>query len=748
MNKNRFSTKSLCQAVHEEGCQRKRDAISNQAFETMEKGKKWENISCRLLGVLLAGAVITEPVYADEQEGEYVDSALIEEVIVTAQKREQSITDIPMSVSVLTGDILRDQGAATLKDIQYAIPSLQVTEQGSDGSSRITLRGISPPGSGLPTVGQYLNEVPVNTEVSGFGLTVPYFDIERIEVLRGPQGTLYGEGSVGGTVRTLTRMPTSDGLDGEVNISGTEVDEGGLGYKLSAASNLPLNSDQFAARVAGYYEEKAGYIDSPRFGDDINEIDRWAVRTSFVWTPAETVEVSLVYQHLESEGNGNNFSDKNYQTNLFIANPSSSDEYDFANLVVVVDFGFMEFTSSTGWIDRETDRTPDLTTLFTRIGNTVPGAGAFATLGDVINFTTNESESYHQEFRFSGEAEGGAFWQLGASYRDSESFTTINTQAQIDPFGLNAIGLLGGPSKLSRDSWAIYVDYAYPLAEDWEFNIGARHYEDTRSTDSAITTFGSLAPFNDSVDNKKLTGRISLKWEYSEDHNAYISAAQGFRSGGLQFTPVPGVDNGFGPEELTAYELGFKGSFPRQALTYDLTLFFNDYDDIQVFVPNIFQLQAFGNAGSAEMQGFDLSISWAPIDNLALTASYGYNDHEYKDPGVTHNAGDPIDFVSESTSSFSADYSWNLTGDLQGHVRADYQRADAYQNSEGIAVSFSDSLDIVNLRIGVKSDGWNAYLVAENLSKEDGVIFPVRANDAEPVVNHPRSIGLAVQVQF
>lgn len=678
------------------------------------------------------------------------EEEVMEEIIVTAQGRDQSTLDVPIAVTAMDGELLKDVGANSLKDVQYMIPGLQITEQNGNGSDRITLRGVSPPGNNQPTVGRYFEETPINSEITQFGITLPFFDIERVEVLRGPQGTLYGEGSVGGTVRTITRKPTIGEIDGELELSGVNVDDGDTGYSFKGAGNLPIDSDTFAVRIAGMYEDTPGYIDTPRFGDDVNSAETWAVRTNILWQPSDAVDIALMYQHLDSEADGNQYSLPGYSSNLYVLDPASFDEYDLANLVIDIDLGFADLTSSTGWLDRETFSSPDLSNVF--VGPLNAGLGIpVDQINDIVGNLEQTNELLFQELRLSSATENGGFWQVGISYRETETVVENNV-ASVE--GLPILGtavLLGGPINQDIEAMAIYGDYSFPVSETLELTIGGRYFEDERDVFNPLVFFFQPLLVDEIVDNDAFTGRAAVTWRHTENHMAYLSVSEGFRSGGAQLIDVQVLPLTYDPEELMAYELGFKGNFNTDVLQYELVFFFIDYENVQTFEPNPLSLQAFGNGGEAEMTGYELSLVWQPIENLFISGTYGYNDNEYTEPGLTHEEGDPLDYVSEVTSSASVDYQWAIgNAGLRGHFRIDFQHADAYQYSlaPGAAVFNNDTLDIFNVRFGVQGNNWGAYLFADNVNDENGIVFPAAAQDREPVLQRPRTMGLTFRRSF
>lgn len=303
----------------------------------------------RLVFATLLAFVPLTAVLAEE-----AGDSIVEEIVVTAQKREQSLMEVPMSISALTADDVATMGAVNLADIQFKIPSLFIGSLGGI-TETIRIRGISPPDSLLPTVGRLVDEMTINAETSGYGLSFPLVDIERVEVLKGPQGTLYGEGSISGTVKYLTRNPTAGEIDGIFEFSGRTVDDGSEGYRGWVAGNLPFGSDVFGVRLAAFFEESPGWVDSSLFGDDANTLERWLIRAKAVFTPSEQFTASLMWESQENEVAILGYSDLNFYSNEYFPVPSET-IYDMANLILKWDLGNVSITSSTGYQDRNFHR--------------------------------------------------------------------------------------------------------------------------------------------------------------------------------------------------------------------------------------------------------------------------------------------------------------------------------------------------------------------------------------------------------
>ena len=297
------------------------------------------------------------------------ESRALEEVIVTAQKREQNILEIPFAVSVIGEDEIKARGALDIKDLQYSIPGLSITNN-LPGQDRVQIRGASSDvGLGSPTVGRYLDEVSVNSDATQRALDIPLLDIQRVEVLRGPQGTLYGAGSIGGTIRFITNSADLTETSGEIGVGFNSVDGGGEGYELNGVVNLPLIEDKLALRIVASTEKLAGWIDNTATGEsDINEADRTFVRAKLQFQPNERFNASLMWMHydLDQDNNNHELSESGFDL-LNVDNRGATDarsvttpfatpltdEWDLLNLTLNFETENANIISSTGYLDRD-----------------------------------------------------------------------------------------------------------------------------------------------------------------------------------------------------------------------------------------------------------------------------------------------------------------------------------------------------------------------------------------------------------
>ena len=738
------------------------------------------NNRCKFSGAALAAAfliVLQSPAgqAASDDEGE----ALVEEIIVSAQKREQALKDVPMAVSAVTAEDIEAVGAVDINAIQYLVPSLTISNLGGV-SETMRIRAISPPGSGVPTVGRYIDETMVDVETAGYGIDFPLVDLERVEVLKGPQGTLYGGGSISGTVKYVTKGPTPGETDGAFELSGRTVNKGSEGIRAFVAGNLPVASETFGLRLAGYWEDAPGWVDNAFGGKDANSLDRWFVRAKALWQPNESFEASLLYQHYESELPSLQFSGLDYSSNYFVPYPNRMN-YEFANLVLDWDLGPASVLSSTGYQHRTVFTSVDVGGYKAIIENTpIPGTQIYPYAGTtdwareilVPNPVTNIGysldqllEAFSQEVRVSGQAGERLFWSLGANYRDSSIDAPLVSEYYPDPVVIIPSGPLAGnplPETLTgqllieTEAWAVFGELSYAISPQLEATFGLRYYEDTRDSSNVTAVLGGPFAVVDQVKNDSAVIRAVLKYNFSDDLMAYASMSGGFRSGGVQFidTEAYGIaPNTFDPEDLTTYEIGTKASVADGRLGFDAALFFTKYDNVQVYLPNPLGVQVFSNGGEAEVLGFELESKFMIGEGFFLEATLSINDSQYTKPGFTHVKGDPMDGVPKHTYSLALDRRFTWWGNVGGHARIDWFWEDdketnvrnfGYADEQTIAEGFKT----LNVRVGWQFGNWSLYAFGENLTNDDAQLGVPIATLLEYVLAQPRTVGLTLRTSF
>lgn len=362
-----------------------------------------------------------------------------DEIIVTATKREQRIIDVPLAITAIGGDEIEERGALTIKDLQYSVPGLNIQEL-SGGAAQVTLRGINPGfGTGLPIVGVYVDEVGISVDQQQRFGSFPLADLERIEVLRGPQGTLYGQGSVAGTIRYITKNPDLTSPGGYVEGNVYTQEEGEIGYRANGAVGIPLQKDVLGLRVTAGYDRLSGWIDFPAIadGDEVNQTERFYLRPKLLFKPNDQLTASLLYQYFDEKVDSNAVS----STTMDYIKPGrtlllpSSDKGHLLNGIVEYDFGSVSLVSSTGYQDRAFQQSGDFGFLFE---------------------SGSDFKIFNQEVRLTSTDEGPFQYTIGAFYRDykDEGFSTFGMQTS------------------EAQSWAVFGEGSYAITDQLEIIAG------------------------------------------------------------------------------------------------------------------------------------------------------------------------------------------------------------------------------------------------------------------------------------
>jgi iron complex outermembrane receptor protein len=661
------------------------------------------------------------------------ETQALEEVIVTAQKRTQRLIDVPLSVVALSGEALERAGVDTLLDMSHAVPGLVVSDAGG-GFIRYFIRGIGNVyGSSSTTlVGVYLDEADVTSSASS-QLDLRTQDIERVEVLKGPQGTLYGAGSSGGTVRFITRDPQLDGFTVSGDADMYVTDGGDSSQAVSAVLNMPIVEDVLGLRVVGNYGDLGGWVDQPAASrKDTNNQELREVRVKGLWKPTNDLTLkSMVYVH-RNEGDGiASSTDENYQldaaTDPTRRLPFTSD-FDVYNLTATYEFPAVTVLSSSTYVDNAA-----VVSLSQKYALAPPPAPLFEALSS--NSTTN-TKVFTQELRLNGHVDR-VNWTAGAFYKDLSYRNRNFLELSMGEDFLGTIALFG---EETSKSGSLFGDVSYALTERAEIGAGARYFEDDlQSFDGVGRRDGSFHSFDP---------RVYFSYGFTPDVRLYVSAADGFRSGG--FNTENGELTTFDPEKVRSYELGVKASLLERRLSLEAAVFYSNYDDIQMFKLDASNVGSVDNGGDARVRGIDAAVDWQATDQLRLQLSGNISDSEIVKlaPGVLAVVdGDPIDYTTDYAVNAAGTYSFMWAATLPGFVRLDYSRiGPSHVTDRSIPEPIlyeSEVNDLVNARIGVQWNRWSIELYGLNLTNEDRLQDPNGGYGfgARP---RPRTVGLRI----
>ena len=452
---------------------------------------------------------------AQDQQDQQLEGDL-EEVVVTAMRRgEQIVLEIPASVTAFTGDYLEERGFFDLRDFLQMAPGVSLANNG--GFQAIQIRGISS-GLGSPTVGYYVDESPFSFVSSNVSPDSRTFDLERVEVLRGPQGTLYGQGSIAGVIKLITRNPDLNEADFNADVSLSNTKDGGWNQQYAAAFGIPIIQDTLAIRFTGLYEDWDGWIDGlPGNGFDLfgvpitfdsgpdkNSEEHKSGRVKVLWTPTDNTTVTALYWISDTDNGAPNWSNEDRTATFAIPQPIET-KYQYAYLTVEHEAESFTFLSNTSYTKA------DYISHFDFLGT------------DLFSLIANDGWS--QEFRFNSTGDGPWYWTVGALYQELEQRIFQDVDQRIaDAFGLDDVDQIDDTT-----NWAIFGDVTYEFNEQWNVSVGGRYFKDTRNTFDTIGVY-----IGDEVVEQKFddfSPRFNIAWHPTDRSRCFSRQRRGFEAG-------------------------------------------------------------------------------------------------------------------------------------------------------------------------------------------------------------------------
>ena len=696
----------------------------------------------------------------------------LEEIVVTATKRgEQNLMDVPLPVTAFFGEDIERQGSNTLTDFINRAPGLTLTPL-NPGNTVIQIRGVSSL-FGDPTVGLYMDDVPFSTVVNLEFPEVPTFDLASVEVLRGPQGTLYGASSQGGTVIINTMDADTSEFSGKLNMSGSYTEDGDPSYGLKGAINIPVVEDVLGLRFVAGIDETGGFVDDSSLDKkNVNDTTLENYRAKLTWTPTERLRIRGGVWLQELEADGFNVADDDLDrpqgaTTLFYADRTgvtsefADYDYDVYNLVVEYEFESFDIYSATSYLEFEEQIFDS-----TLINDDGTGNIAFS-----VAYDNRTIENISQEIRLVSRNDGPLQWTLGGLYNDNET-TFLFSSGPDNPGIVDEL--------VESESWAVFGELTWSMLDDrLDITGGLRYYEDDRTDTELPTSLSAIflefagVPATREASFDTWQPKLNVSYRPNDETMVYFNAARGFRSGIIQPGGVVALNglNGFFPllsideEPLWSYDVGAKGVLLGSRLSYDVAVYYIDWEDIQLFGAEPGVGIAFSFAGpDAEIYGIDWDVTYATtLDGLTLSTTGNINSAEYVGDGVYVDPngrvgdsgvsdGDRIFNVPEYTFSAAADYIFDWaslggTGVANIEIQYNSKREDIANNAEG------DSNTFLNARFGLEKDSYSVYLFGTNLTNEDGSLFPVAAEQcalgaAFTSRAQPRTIGINLAFNF
>ena len=698
------------------------------------------------------------------------------EIVVTAQKRVERLQDVPLAVSAVTAEAFLRRGQSKLQDYFATVPGLNISAQGN-GQTNIAIRGVTTGQTTNPAVGIVIDDVPFGSSSAlGYASRIlPDLDpasLSRVEVLRGPQGTLYGASSIGGLVKFVTADPSTSELSGRAEIGVNSVAHGEAGLSGRGSINLPV-SDSLAVRASGFYRRDGGYVDNVTTGEkDVNRINAYGGHVAALWTPTELLSVKLAALIQNVEGKGSSEVDANYLLQpqlgaLRQARVPGADHYEIAARLfygtINYDLGPATLTSVTSYGTSSYEASVESTFRFGDLAAAVYGVPGAALENDFF------TKKLSQELRLTSSGEGPIDWMIGGFYtreRTAADQNVVALTAGGAPSGL-VIGTLF-PTKFRE--LAAFGSVTVKLGERFDIQAGGR-YSGNRQRYTEIGSgplTGDYVLAQNSRDTK-FTYHITPRFRFSRDLMLYARVATGYRVGGPN--PIASADAAavgapteYGPDTTTNYEIGLKGSLLDRRVDFDLSFYRIDWKDIQLGLTNPANgYYYFVNGPSARSQGIEASWTLRPADGLSMVLNGAYNKARLTRDLPAGSGfgfdGDRLPFSARFTGSASVDQDIPLTDAVTGFVGGTISYVGRRLGEFGAGatnprVVYPDYTQL-DLRAGARFTGWTATVYATNLTDRRGVVG-VSNNSRRPSVTssygvnyiRPRTIGVTLAKEF
>ena len=726
-------------------------------------------------------------------------ASTLTEVVVTAQKRSERLQDVPLSVTAITSELLAQQNLVQLRDFYNRVPGVSIsgggTEQRANG---VAIRGVTTGGGTASTVAFTLDDVPLTSGAASAQsplIDIDPSDLKRVEILRGPQGTLYGASSLGGLIKYVTVGPDLQQFKGRIEAGGNTISKGGQGWSLRGAVNVPIVQDKLALRVSAFTRHDPAYLDNINaraVGEDINKNRVEGGRAALLFKPTDnfTVDLSALRQKSKFIGSpqirvcpscgtgpyagATDFTPYYGEFTLNLAPTRRDVDFTLYQGRVNYDLGFGQLTAISAFNDVKSASDLDQTNTF---GFLLPAfaapTGSAATL---IN--ADRTKKFSQEVRLASQ-DGGAFeWLVGGFYTH-EKISVDQTILIVPPSGSSTTAYASvGPAKFEEK--AVFADATYHFTDQFDVQAGLRYSSNDQSSASTTTIAAPATRFfgpsssiaNTSSSDDAVTWLFTPRYKFSSDLMGYLRVATGYRPGGPNSTGVTGIPLSFKSDSVVSYEAGLKGTIPGANATFDASLFQIDWDDIQLLTTDVdSQFTYYTNGSTARSRGVELSGRWAPAHGLSIEGNATYLEADLTDDlrtpagasPIYGSKGDRLPGSARFSGSLSAQYDWEVGHGFSAFAGVSLayvgDRYAEFANILPTAVANEafgtrvklPSYTTVDLRGGLYNDDWKLNLYAKNIADKRGVVeATTRGGTSAPqaIFLQPRTVGVTIARSF
>jgi iron complex outermembrane recepter protein len=726
------------------------------------------------------------------------DLQVLQEVIVTATKRSEKLQDVPIAVSAITSEDIKVRGFTQYADYLNSVPGVFFQDAGP-GTSQIRIRGISAAEGGVPsTTATYFGETVTSVLTNHGGKpNLRLVDIDRVEVLRGPQGTLFGASALAGVVRIIPAAPNLTDFEANVGLRGftTEHSKDGS-YHVEGTVNIPLVQDRLALRVVGYKDDIAGFIDNnspardsvdyssalelpdgtlftpaiPAFSRrDINSEDTWGTRAALTWQASDRLKVDLTYAvqdvTLNSEPHTMPDAGDYGQSRALDAFEQGGvgERLSMTTVVVNYDWDTVSLVSASNWSKLKRFYDQDITFLAElSFGAPIPWSLQDRSVGDLFT----------QEIRLQSRGDGPFHWLAGAFYLKQEADFSQRVPDYSCPACLPTL-LAGQDFALDspmaqfseEEQRSIFAEVSYDLTEQWTLGVGARYLEDDlMSLDTAaegILVGGSLPAGDvDKGSAYEFNPSAYVRFEPSDDLTLYLQAARGFRSGSvnqrlpdecLEQAAELGVGPLTDPDTLWNYEFGVKSQLADGRLGVNAAIYRQKWEGVQLGQTLECGFGVGVNGGNATNDGVEVELTARPADAWLFNASLSYNTSEFDSvqPGTGFVPGERLPDVPEKNYSVGAQYSFAVGPTWSAFVRADYVYVGQIRLKFNEEVGSQESFNTTNLRLAFQHEALAIELFGRNLTDERGVVTTLQPQfGGYEILSRPRELGVELRYSY
>ncbi len=729
-----------------------------------------------VLGLMVVALLTASSAWAQRRTSDIPDEdayeSTLETIIVTAEKRSEALKDVPMSVTAISGSELTRTESTRFEDYIGKVPGMTLIEV-SPVQNQLVLRGITIGSASInSSVATYLDETPYTSEGpfanSGISPNLDTYDLQRIEVLRGPQGTLYGSLALGGLLKYVTNAPDLTHFAASAQTGFSSVDHGGEGYNLHAMVNLPLAGDA-ALRVVGYDSYYPGYIDDPSRGlTDINGSHVVGGRVSLLYAPTEifSVRFNVLYQHISA--GGNNYEDVHPGTlapihgsltqERLISQPSET-ENELYNTTVNWDLGFSKLLSSTSYAHTPLSEKVDLSGVYAPIVSSIFGApfGAALTASEPV-------ETYTQEIRLSSNPNARFEWQAGGFYTHEQS-KEYEQIWLIDPATHQIlysfpVGLGTYHITPTYKEFAGFANLDYHFTPAFDVAFGGRYSTNKQSySQTSQGAFSGTTDISTASSQGVFTYSGDARWHWTPQSMLYARIATGFVPGGPNdVLPGSTLSESYSSSKTTNYEVGIKSGLFDHRVSVDVSVFDINWKDIQLSAL-VGTLYGIVNGGTARSDGVEWNLGYVPIPGLTLNFNGAYTNARLTQAtpaSVGGHDGALLPDVPQWSGALSVNYERPLFGDCSGFMGTNW-RYSGSRYSDFTAIGprqHMPSYNIVDLRAGVGTHKWALTLYAKNVVDKIA-ISTVQANTSAgglgpqyATVFQPRTLGVDLSMKF